>query len=424
MSNKNIANAGGFIRSDINHWVSNQVKIEDSKYLHPSAGLMDKPPIPVTAYYHINREESMASPGDLNIKSLLGDDSPVRFDKIEGLLMYGFMEDLRRRDRDNVTGYKNIKRGASYIIGGVFEPFENDLFMVTMDNNDYIYQITSVDAIQDKDKPIYRITHMPYVSDQDATYNALVNLGKQVVRNMVYIPENIGTEWEVLVEKTVYERLMNRMSFIQRLQMEYLMAFYDKKMNTFLCKDRNDPTVRYYSDVLIEFLIKSDILYNKDMATNIVLTHEIKPKPTFEFDFDETTHGLLLRGERNVPVDTAYTIDVYQKGTLPFSFLEKYDFKYYNLSCDKDTYDIANNDPTFIKQVPFSDDSLFKKLQDNDMNIEELYKSSQNLSYRIKPYDLDAFMRIPIVLYYLIHKTENDITTRYNHFIADLLQTI
>ena len=107
-----------------------------------------------------------------------------------------------------------------------------------------------------------------------------------------------------------------------------------------------------------------------------------------------------------------------------YTFLEQYDFKYYNLSCDKDTYDIANNDPYFIKQVPFSEGSLFKMLQDNDMNIEELYKSSQNLSYRIKPYDLDAFMRVPIVLYYLIHKTENDITTRYNHFIADILQTI
>lgn len=419
--NKNIVK-GSFDSVQIHNNISNIVKAEGTKYLHPSALLLDKAPIKVSAYYHIDREASTTSKGSMVANELIGDRSPVKYIKIYGFIMYGFVEELRKRDRNNVTGYQNIKRGASYIIGGVFEPLENSFFKVTMDNGDYLYQITSVEPIQDKDKPIYRITHMAYVSDDDQHF---YDIDKQVSCEKVYVPENIGTEWDVLMDVSLYNTLINRLEAIKHLQLMYYRAFYNKDMNTLICKDRDDINKVYYSDILIEFIKKTMCLHSVELGTELQLSHETIKHRDFDYDFDDSIYGRVLNSDPLIE-ESRYSIRKYMKGESIFSFFEKYNYDVNIISLDLIRIEDGLNalDPKFfIKDIPYGPNSLFKDFVDAKMKISDLNKDKIKL-HKFRPYDLDAYMRIPILIFLLINDTENEATTRYNHFIADLIKAI
>ena len=54
-------------------------------------------PVLVT-YYHIDNTTSTANPGDGTIDKLLGDDSPIRYNKIENFPVVGLREILPTKD--------------------------------------------------------------------------------------------------------------------------------------------------------------------------------------------------------------------------------------------------------------------------------------------------------------------------------------
>lgn len=419
-----MSNLNGFESVDINKHITNLVKADNEKTFHPTIALMDKARIPIKAYYHIDREASTASGGNMSVSSFIGKDSPVRYSKIEGMVMYGFIEDLRKRDRNDVTGYQMIKRGASYLIGGVFEPLENSFFTLTMDNEDYLYQITSVEPIQDKDKPIYRITHKAYVSNDNEKY---YDIESQVVSNYQFVVENLGTEYNVLVDKGIYDTMMTRMSRIKHLQIQYLRAFYDKETSTLLCRDRSDVTKRYYSDVVVEFIRRTNCLHIPDSKVNVQLQHEIIPNDLFNYDFDDSIHARILDEKTINTNDTLYSTRIYKTGDNVFSFLDKVDYTVINLSKDSERIEIASSidieDNLYAKTIPYGKDSIFKKLLDNGMNVKKLNMNDLN-NLRIKPYDLDSFIHMPIVIFLLLNDTESELVSRYKHTICDMLQII
>lgn len=405
---------------EINKHLETLVKTENTKHMHPSFNVMNLVRLPALAYYHIDKEASSAGEGNMDVVSMIGEDSPVRYIKIENFIMYGFIEDLHKRDRSDVTGYQMIKRGASYIIGGVFEPMERSFFKVTIDNQDYLYQITSVEPLQDKDKPIYRITHKVYVSDFNSKYQYIEN---QVSQRLMYAHENLGTEYKVLMDYDVYNSIIQRMDLTKYLQKAYIDSFYDNEMNVILCKDDGKY---YYSDILVEFIRKTNCLRIKDRRVNIQLEHELITGDDFKNIFLDSPYSKILN-EEEYDIPSIFSMIRYKKDENIFSPLNNLEEHIYNISLDpKRIREGSNfeNDIMFTKTIEYTKESLmYKLMEDLKMDVTKLDPKLVK-KYRIYSYDLEAYLYIPIVIFLLLNQTENDMAVRYNHLIADTLGAV
>lgn len=407
---------------EINNHIENIVKAEDLKTFHPSASLLDHARIPVKEFYLIDRFESTTGKGNMTVEALIGPSSPARYTKIQNFVMYGFIEELRKRNRDDVTGFKFIKRGTSYILGGVFEPIENSFFRVTIDNEDYLWQITSVEPIIDRDKPIYRVTHKPYVSSSNELYDYIDN---QVVKNLTYIPENVGTEYSPLVETEVYDKLVKRAAVIRALQTKYIKSFYDEELNTFVAKVKGDSETLYYSPLVVEFLKKTQSLHHEALSVNMYISHETFIDDNFIYEFEDSIYGAILEGETMDKFKGLFSKIPYSKGSNMFSTFEKTDKTIYEIGKVEsvlETYKPSEPD-LFVVSIDATD--IYSEIADHSWDvtaIEDIY--DRLLKHRLYSYDLRAYLYTPIIINILLQINESNISKRYNEFFGNILGII
>ena len=401
--------------SNIRNRYDKLISAENSKYEHPAMSLTDKKPIVVT-FYNPNQLMSTANAGTQDVMSLVGPDSPVRYEKINSLITYGFKESVKQKSKDDKKGFTMDNVNVTHLPAGLFEPYEDALLKCNVDNEENIYRVTSVQQMMDVDKPMYRLEMDRFINKADPKYDYLE---KQVVRNMKYIHEHFSTNNNPILDMDKYNDIVDILNVVDRLQVVYIRTFYNKNLNTFIC-DTGD--YNYYSAFLTEFIMNSNCLYYRKMRTQMYLTHETLIDNKFLLEFKKSIYGKVLHNKFALvkEEDIFFTSGNWSSNDLNiFSFIFKTRLE--NVKVIRKDPDIISDYNTFpIEQMtPYVVDLRKKNVTDPDRMIDKVLNNLttiENIKADLEEYDfecddLEAFTILPIALY-LLRKRYDEIAKK------------
>ena len=230
-------------------------------------------------YYNINKEKSTIDGGSKLIYAEMGEESPLRFDRINGLYIYG-MQRLEVNLENEEFGMESTElTGESYILPDQFVPTDNDFF--TLDHIDH--------------KWLFRVTDASMAFLQEGTQawkiswklerNSDTEILKNVVRDFKYIEATIGTETKRIVLSSNYELAKLIDETATNLRNYFKDLFYSPKIQSFSFKWYNEYIM--YDPYSIEFMIRNKLLVAA--ASDYVYIDHISNLPvTFGISYDRS----------------------------------------------------------------------------------------------------------------------------------------
>ena len=198
--------------------VKNQMYKYD-KYLHTRINKYTDAPRTLVTYYNINDENTTTSLGMATHYQILGIDSPLRYDKIENMVIIGFNQANPNDKQINQTTVRNYGiEGIAYIIPGTIMPKENDFFIVNHLNMEHLFRVTQVNQDGLTTDGAYQINYSLFSTNP----KEICNIEKQTVtRNIMDLQTVGGSDLTPVIGVEDYE---HRSRLIKNLCGHYFMA--------------------------------------------------------------------------------------------------------------------------------------------------------------------------------------------------------
>lgn len=355
---------------------------------------LDKTPTFVT-YYHINNTNSIVDVGFLNVERILGEDSPVRFQRIEDFPIYG-LDSIKLDLVDDDFGLTSSYEGDAIILPNTIKPLPNDCFKISYLDQNYLFMINSIDYDTIKSNNFYKITFgIKALNPGDSQ-----KIDLQVLESYTCIFENIGTDDKCLIKSEEYEKFYALEDIYGGLIDKYIKLFYDKRYNSMLFKTSCNS--KLYDRYLTHFIDKHRLLNQKDDYATIKLSNE-DYTDTFILEYEYSFYTLLEH--RNVE-DLDYVKYINTMIAYPESI-----FKFYS---DLSVRSVLLNPLSDLSYIPDTlIDNIKKNVITSDMNILEkiligyfnkniqsIYEIDIDLLKRYKlEYTFNDFLMIPISLF-------------------------
>ena len=262
--------------------INEQKMVEDTtfqfenRFKSPTARFIDTTPVFVT-YYHINIDETTVDEGFLDVASIIGNRSPIRFNKIENFPLYG-MDQINLNISEADQGMDTDWDGDGIVLPKTIKPVPNDFFIIPTLKDYYIFRVTNIQYDTVMPDNYYKIEFkLEYI---DST--KLEEIEKQVITENVCILENIGTETNCIIEKASFLKIKEIDKMYKEIKELYMAMFYNERHNVFLC-EIEDGKLLY--DPLQTYFINIHKLFNEknDLSTIILTDQYDDPKRKYKY---------------------------------------------------------------------------------------------------------------------------------------------
>lgn len=246
---------------------------------HSFYELNDKRPTLVT-YYNINKDYSSLDPGAKIAYDNIGDNTPLRFTRIENFIMYGINRIELQTEIDDF-GIEAAKiEGDAYILPCSIIPKEGDYFEIDhITDSNWLFIVTDIqqDTLKNGSNA-YKIQYKLEYTDHERILNS-------VIEDCIEIDKKDGTDILRVVVKKDYEIAKKIDKAAVQLKSYFNELFYNPGVQTFTYVDLTD--FRAYDPYMIEYIIRNKILDN-GIESYIHVMHQIEPERTFAIDYDKT----------------------------------------------------------------------------------------------------------------------------------------
>lgn len=251
---------------DERKFINDNATLQSSRIASQYSRFLDSSPTYVT-YYNVSNIESTVDYGFKNVEKVLGDTSPLRFNKVNNLPIYG-IESLSPSLEDGEEGLNVSMDSNAILLPNTVKPRPNDFFIIDYLGKDYIFMVTNISFDGLYDDGYYNISYtLKYINGEK-----LKDLERQTVDTFTCYVDNIGTEDKVLIRTQDVEILNQLNKITTEISRYYLILFYDKKYNSLLL-NRPDGT-RLYDRLLTHFVNKNKVFFNRSDYETIHLTVE------------------------------------------------------------------------------------------------------------------------------------------------------
>ena len=357
---------------------------------------LEKNPTFVT-YYHINNVNSITDTGLLNIESILGRNSPLRFQRIADLPIYG-LDYIKLDLSDEEEGLNSSFEGDAIILPNTIKPVPNDFFSITYLDKRYLFMITQIDYDTIKSNNFYKINFfIRSLDDENYQY-----LESQVLSRYDCIFKNIGTDDKCIILEDSHKIIDKIESVYTQLVQKYITLFYSKKFNSLVMVDANGMIT--YDKFLTHFINSNQLLNKREEYNTITLFNE-DYGDMFPIAYQESIFTAI---EENDMSSLDYVRYALTGVTYPQSI-----FKYYSMNnvrsvvmvdvgnneyipnnlIDQIRYDIISNDMSYFHE-------LMVKYFNNNLNSIYALSIERIDKYKMK-YTMSDFIFVPICLYIL-----------------------
>lgn len=243
-------------------------------------------PVPCT-FYNIDETGSTLDAGTNFEYTLLGPNSPFRFNKIKDAVLYcNDMKILMSIDLtdEGLTG--SPVEFEMVVIPDTFRPLPNSFVIFDQLSNldktkKYLFVVDKVETDTiDNGTNFYRI-HLTLKSLYADDYEYLE---KQVIDNYNMVITNSGTTMKSVIKSNDYELITTLQSVLDRIKRYYIELFYNSSVQTFTFANNMGF---FYDSYMIEFLIRNNV-FKYTGNDYIFIDHAVKPQVTFSIDYDKT----------------------------------------------------------------------------------------------------------------------------------------
>lgn len=269
--------AGKFINTTQKHIINSLVEGSNDRFKNPYYIFTDKKPTAVT-YYNINKSKSTLDEALKIEYSRLGEDAPLRFNRINNFFIYGLERIMTSLETGEYGLEATAIEGDVYVLPNTIQPYPNDYFTIDYLKQKLLFKIINVtfDTIEN-DANFWKISYrLDRLED--------VDILDQIVDDYEMIINNVGTDFKSIIKKSDYNLIDNLEAAINRLKEYYNSLFYNNRVQTytFINKGKN-----FYDPYMIEFLMQHKLL--TDTGSNYIhIAHQTILPKNFKLEYDKT----------------------------------------------------------------------------------------------------------------------------------------
>lgn len=254
------------IRVDEHQMVDDNIFEYEKRIKSPTSRLIEETPTFVT-YYHIDNDETTTDAGFLDVASILGHRSPIRFNKIEKFPIYGIDQivlQLTEEDQGIDTNYE----GEGKILPSTIKPLQNDMFLIPVLHDTYLFRITSIEYDNIMPDNFSKISFTLHSLGQEY----IDKIEDQLSDDYVCILENIGTDSNCIIEKSCFNKIKDIKNMCRNITDFYKAMFYNDRHNVFLAHLENGRFL--YDPLQTEFINKHNLFNEKSDFDTLYLTDQ------------------------------------------------------------------------------------------------------------------------------------------------------
>ena len=375
---------GNFINTNYNKTIDNLVEGAKSRLNNPFYIYGDRKPTIVT-YYNINHNASTIDKGSSTLYDDIGQNSSLRFNKIENFHLYG-IEKINVNLDVGEYGLESPIEGEALILPNTIVPVPGDMFIINhVIDKPYLFMVTGIgiDTLY-TGANFYKISYKLTRTDMDA----LTSLETvQTIKRFTYKAGNVGTTLTPLIESNQAELIDKIEDNIDTLLNYYMNLFYKNSVQNFILEYQH---MYLYDPYLIEFMIRNK-LFALSGNNYFHVEQAVYIGDTFALEYDHSIFKDIEIKKSNMRLNSVYPVPVDDPNSLLVDRLESY----YKLS-NKVMYKDYDN------PINWLDMDLLDRVINN-----ELYDEDSNLYYR------------NLLILYMNNK-EFDITDKLMNSIMDI----
>lgn len=370
----------------------------------PTVRFGDTTPV-FTTYYHIDADNTSLDEGFQDIASLLGNQSPLRFNKINDFPLYDVDPIvLSLSDADN--GLDSTFESEAKVMPGTIRPFPNDLFMINTLKGSYIFRVTNISYDTLIQNSFYKIEYrLEWIDDERLKW-----LPKQTVKENVCLLENIGTDIECIIESGTYKKIQELESNYVEIRDLFKTLYYNQRHNVMTIEV--DPYTEIYDPFMCDFINKHNLLNDKRDLYTILLTDQYRDGKR-KIKYSKSVYEFIEK--RDIRLARTFNYQLRPGIAIPeSSFATWYDKKIKVVDILPYKAHVGSVfTPEFVSAIQTNNlgvsecgDLIIKYIRDDDLNLNSI---TDDLITEILYMDntIEQYFMIPIILYiirYLIKK--------------------
>ena len=364
---------GNFINTNYNKTIDNLVEGAKSRLNNPFYIYGDRKPTIVT-YYNINHNASTIDKGSSTLYDDIGQNSSLRFNKIENFHLYG-IEKINVNLDVGEYGLESPIEGEALILPNTIVPVPGDMFIINhVIDKPYLFMVTGIgiDTLY-TGANFYKISYKLTRTDMDA----LTSLETvQTIKRFTYKAGNVGTTLTPLIESNQAELIDKIEDNIDTLLNYYMNLFYKNSVQNFILEYQH---MYLYDPYLIEFMIRNK-LFALSGNNYFHVEQAVYIGDTFALEYDHSIFKDIEIKKSNMRLNSVYPVPVDDPNSLLVDRLESY----YKLS-NKVMYKDYDNPINWL-DMDLLDRVINNKLYDEDSNL--YYRNLLILYMNNKEFDI------------------------------------
>lgn len=251
-------------------------------------------------WYNFNSTMSKTDNGTEDIDHLLGKESPVRYNKILNMPVYGLPKDMNPEITAGEGGLLDMNMELEVVVlPNAFKPQPYDYFLYKFggefNTRSVLFRINNVNVTTIKSNSYYKCNMAMIEIDDDSQLSMLET---QVVKTYRTDLDRIGTNDNCFIEDTVFEKIHAVEALADDLLDQYIQLFYSARYNCFIYKPSLDDNMEY-DPYLSNFIIHSHMAETKkNSITTVVFDQDADFPALYNMTF---FRAIETRKTRDIP---------------------------------------------------------------------------------------------------------------------------
>ena len=357
-------------KKTINNYINNYLDAtnEYAKYLTGSPSF--------STYYSINLESSTKDLGLENVTDIIGNESPIKYNKIDNFPLYIESEMTFSQLYEEDSGYNAEFEGTAVVLAGTIIPQTDDVFIIDYLEKRFLFRVTQVETSNTTMRTFYRITFVLSAFDLEILND------RQVKEEYDTIYQNIGTELSAIIPLRTFTMIDDFEREVNRLSKKYIQYYYDEKINCFIFnrEKMNSLDICFYKnnniyDPKLAIFIKNNEIFinDKTFMKNIFIDTILDSR---DLDYEQSLYALLETKDME-----CYDYEAYYFNSLKESVFGLMNAGYHELIHNKTVVFKCHckNCENSIKNGLFTECDLKKYVRNTKLKIDTLDYKEQIL---------------------------------------------
>lgn len=252
-------------------------------------------PVLVT-YYNLDTNISTTELGSGTYDKRLGDNSPLRFNKILDFPVYGLKEIIPSKDQlDGGLVDITVDNSEVIILPNSIKPNPLDHFVYHfLDGRSITFRVVDIEYSSIKSNNYYKLSISLADINDDSTED---DLEDQTIKTYKTCLNIMGTNERCIVEDTVFETIESIEKIRKEMIQIYLDTFYEKKYNALVFRGHNGG-YPLFDPYLTKFVVKNNVL-DKSYSGDYIVLVDYDMRYEVNKDYNKSIYHYLETRDNN-----------------------------------------------------------------------------------------------------------------------------